>query len=454
MIKRFNLRNDYRELPPALVHYLIAVSVAGPASALLWIARAPLSDRPDRWLGFLILTVLACLAERFPIHLTHKTYVNVASAVYVAMLLTLPLQVCGVAALVAAAIASILRGRSNPDLDAAEGLFNIGQTALYVTGAAVCVFVVDRPNADALSIGDIALVQVLVASVALHVFNSLLVAGASARHLGIQTLRVWRQNLLIDIGPHCGMTAVGLSAAQLGYASPLLIPTLVIPAVLVHRAVRGSVELRQNVRHALESLIEIVELRDPYTAGHSRRVAQIAREIALEMGLTAEEADRIEAAGNLHDLGKVAIDPAILQKPGQLTDSEWAEMKRHPIYGASVLNRFEKYREGVDLIRGHHEAWDGSGYPDGLRGDAIPLGARILAVSDAYDALTSDRPYRKGMDPERARGILRDGAGVQWDADIVAALLRLQSPQPLSIPTPNQDPQMPILHPQEQPAVA
>jgi hypothetical protein len=454
MIRRFIFWNDYRELPPALVRYLLAVSVAGPMAAMLWMLLAPPSDRPDRWLDFLILTVLACLAERFPLHLTHKTYINVASAVYVAMLLTLPLQVCGVAALVAVAISSILRRHSNPDLDAAEGLFNIGQTALYVTGAAVCVFIVDRPNADALSIGDIALVQVLMASITLHLFNSLLVAGASARHLGIRTLRVWRQNLLIDIGPHCGMTVVGLSAAQLGFASPLLIPTLVIPAVLVHRAVRGFVDLRQNVRQALESLIEIVELRDPYTAGHSRRVAHLARQIALELGLTAEEADRVEAAGNLHDLGKVAIDPAILQKPGQLTDNEWAEMKRHPVYGASVLNRFEKYREGVDLIRGHHEAWDGSGYPDGLRGAAIPLGARILAVSDAYDALTSDRPYRKGMDPNRAREILRDGAGIQWDAAIVAALLRLQSPQPLPLPTPNPDLEVPILHPQEQPAVA
>jgi hypothetical protein len=430
MIGRFNLWHDYQELPPALVRYLVAVTIAGPVAAVGWFFFAPTSDRPDRWLDVAILTLLACLAERFPIHLTHKTYVNVASAVYVAMLLSLPLSICGVAALVSATCAATLRWRNDPELGAAEGLFNIGQTAFYVTTAAVCVSAVDQWDVEALKVGDIPLIQILVASSALHLFNCLLVAGASARHLAVPILRVWRKNLLIDIGPHSGMTIVGLCAAQLGFASPILIPALAIPAVLVHRTAVGSVQLRQNIRQALESLVEVVELRDPYTAGHSRRVAQVARRIALEMGLTAEEADQIEAAGNLHDLGKVALDPAILLKPGKLTDAEWAEMKRHPVYGAAVLSRFESYREGIDLIRGHHEAWDGSGYPDGLHGEAIPLGARILAVADAFDALTSDRPYRKGMDHDRAVTILRDGAGKQWDADIIAAFLRLDAPEP------------------------
>jgi hypothetical protein len=449
MIGRFNVWNDYRELPPALVRYLGAISIAGPTVAVLWLFLAPTSDRPDRWLDVAILTLLACLAERFPIHLTHKTYVNVASAVYVAMLLTVPLSICGVAALAAASCAAAHRGRKNPDLGTAESLFNIGQTALYVSAAVICVSAFDQWHVESLKVGDIPVIQVIVASSVLHLFNCLLVAGASARHLAVPTIRVWRKNLLIDIGPHGGMTVVGLCAAQLAIASPILIPALAIPAVLIHRAAMGSVQLRQNVRQALESLVEVVELRDPYTAGHSRRVAQVAREIALEMGLTMEEADQIEAAGNVHDLGKVALDPAILLKPGKLDDDEWAEMKQHPVYGAVVLSRFESYREGIDLIRGHHEAWDGSGYPDGLCGEAIPLGARILAVADTYDALTSDRPYRKGMDRDRALSILRDGAGKQWDADIIAAFLRIEAPEPQPEPV-----ALPTVQLQNQPAVA
>ena len=423
--RRISSGIGYENLPRDLARYLILVSLGGPFTATAWIWFGPDSIRPDRWLLFGILTTLACLAERFPVHLTHKTYINVATAVYVAMLLAMPLPLCGLAALVAVTVAQVLRWLSNHEFGLAEPLFNIGQTALYVTSAAIAVSAIDRLIGQPPGVGDIPLVTVITASAVLHLMNCGLVAGASARHLGTPTIRVWQHTLLIDIGPHAGMTLVGLCAAQLGYASPLLVPALAVPAVLVHRAVQHSVTLRENVREALASLVEIVELRDPYTAGHSRRVAQLARQIALEMGMSDEEADAIEDAGQVHDLGKVAVDPAILLKPGKLTDAEWAEMKLHPVFGAEVLSRFESYRDGVPLVRGHHESWDGSGYPDQTVGHSIPLGARILAVADTFDALTSDRPYRSGMDRNRAADILREGAGKQWDPTVVGAFLSL-----------------------------
>jgi HD-GYP domain-containing protein (c-di-GMP phosphodiesterase class II) len=415
------------------VRYLLGVSLAGPIAAFGWMSVAD-SDLPPRWLALAVLTALACVAERFPIQLTHKTYISVATAVYVAMLLALPLPVTGVAALAAAIGAQVLRRLTGKDRGIAEGLFNVGQTALYVTGSAIVLSAADHAAISSPAIGDISLIHLLTASISLHLLNTALVAGASARHLGIGTRQVWQRNVLIDGGPHVGMTLVGLCAAQLAIGSPLLIPALAVPAILVHRAVTASVQLRQNVRLALESLVDIVELRDPYTAGHSRRVAEYARSIAEAMGLTAEEADVIQAAGHVHDLGKVAIDPAVLLKPGKLDDAEWAEMKRHPVFGAEALHAFAQYREGVELIRGHHEAWDGSGYPDGLRGTDIPLGCRILAVADTFDALTSDRPYRSGMERDRALAILRDGAGKQWDPAIIAAFLGLMGAEPLPIP--------------------
>jgi HD-GYP domain-containing protein (c-di-GMP phosphodiesterase class II) len=203
----------------------------------------------------------------------------------------------------------------------------------------------------------------------------------------------------------------------------LLLPVLGLPVHLVHRAQQQAVQLNEDTRDALASLVEVVELRDPYTAGHSRRVAELARALALQLGLTHEEADAIESAGRVHDIGKVAIDPTVLTKPGKLDDAEWAEMKRHPGYGADVVARFAAYPEGFRLVRHHHEAWDGTGYPDRIAGEAIPFGARILAVADTFDALTSDRPYRKGMGLDRALTILQEGADRQWDARIVAALV-------------------------------
>lgn len=172
----------------------------------------------------------------------------------------------------------------------------------------------------------------------------------------------------------------------------------------------------------MTALVDVVELRDPYTAGHSRRVATTARLLALHLDLTTEEADLIESAGRVHDIGKLAIDPMILIKDGRLTAEEWAETRRHPGLGADVVRRFSAYQHASHLVRHHHERWDGGGYPDGLAGAAIPLGARILAVADTFDAVTSDRPYRPGRSPEQALAILRDGAGSQWDAGVVAAM--------------------------------
>jgi HD-GYP domain-containing protein (c-di-GMP phosphodiesterase class II) len=259
----------------------------------------------------------------------------------------------------------------------------------------------------------------------MHLGNSLLVSGAAALHLELPFARVWRHNLMLDLVPHLALTLVGLAAAEIGISAPLLVPVLAIPAYLVHLAVRESVQLREETQLAVAALVEIVELRDPYTAGHSRRVAATAFEIALEVGLTAEEADVIRTAGSAHDIGKIVIDPAIVGKPGKLTESEWEEMQKHPAIGAEVLSRFSGYREGTAMVRGHHESFDGSGYPDALWADLIPIGARILAVADTFDALTSDRPYREGMSIARAREILAAGSGEQWDPAIVNALNRI-----------------------------
>jgi HD-GYP domain-containing protein (c-di-GMP phosphodiesterase class II) len=221
------------------------------------------------------------------------------------------------------------------------------------------------------------------------------------------------------------MSLMGICGAALGAETPLLIPALFVPAVLIHRAVSQSVRLRENMFESLAAMVEIVELRDPYTAGHSRRVAETARLIALHLGMTDEEADVVESAGRVHDIGKVAIDPAILTKASVLTDVEWTEMRLHPVLGAEVIGKFESYRSGVALVRSHHEAWDGSGYPDQLRGDAIPMGARILAVADTFDALTSDRPYREGKPVRDAIAILNNPNQQQWDPTVVRALIDL-----------------------------
>lgn len=180
--------------------------------------------------------------------------------------------------------------------------------------------------------------------------------------------------------------------------------------------------LRAETHAALGALVDVVELRDAATAGHSRRVSALARTLAMRLGLPEADVDRIRVAGLVHDLGKLAVDPAILTKGGPLTDAEWVQMRTHPVHGAAVVARFAAFGDGARLVRHHHEAWDGTGYPDRLAGEAIPLGARILAVADTFDTVTWGRVYQPAISTGAALAILRVGAGRHWDPRVVGAL--------------------------------
>lgn len=420
----------YDTLSPTLRRYLIAVSLLGPVVAAA-LASGAWHDWSHRQVLFgVLLTVLAALAERSSLQLTHHTHVSVDTAVYVAMLLIVPWSAVGALALLAIGIAAILRSYTTRRFDVPEKLFNLGQGALYVSAGAVCYGMLAHrwPAPRVGELGSVA--GVVGAATAMHLVNTGLVAVPAAMQAGTSPIRAWRQTFWLDLLPHLVLSVVGALAAAIVWDQPLVLPLVLLPGVLMQRAVRQSIQLRTETRRALASLVEVVELRDPYTAGHSRRVAATARALAEWLGLTAEEADLIESAGRVHDLGKVAIDPHVLLKTSKLDEDEWAQMKLHPVYGADVVARFAAYREGTALVRHHHERWDGLGYPDGLAGEAIPLGARILAVADTFDALTSDRPYRRGMDVERATGILKDGAGTQWDERVVAALVGMLAGTP------------------------
>ena len=175
------------------------------------------------------------------------------------------------------------------------------------------------------------------------------------------------------------------------------------------------------------SLVRTLEARDAYTQGHSDRVASIARLLSDEMGRTDEEGQRIHLSGMLHDIGKIGIPDATLNKPGKLNAEDFEQIKLHPTIGARILSGIPSLSHVLPGVQFHHERVDGQGYPDGLSGDSIPLDARILAVADGFDAMTSDRPYRRGMPFEKAVSILSDGAGTQWDAEAVEAFLQLES---------------------------
>jgi putative nucleotidyltransferase with HDIG domain len=185
---------------------------------------------------------------------------------------------------------------------------------------------------------------------------------------------------------------------------------------------------RQQQRSICQSLLALanaLEAKDPSTRGHSERVAELGRRLALAFGLDADEVAAVGEAGLLHDIGKIGVPETTLQKSGPLTPEEWHAMRRHPLVGAQIVAPFEFFARSAPLIRHHHERWDGSGYPDGLAGAAIPLGARIVAVADVFDALTSRRPYRPAIPRDAGLAQLLEEAGRTLDPQVVKTCVTL-----------------------------
>jgi response regulator RpfG family c-di-GMP phosphodiesterase len=175
----------------------------------------------------------------------------------------------------------------------------------------------------------------------------------------------------------------------------------------------------------LRALARAVDAKSPWTAGHSERVTEKALQIGRAMGLTPEALDDLHRGGLLHDIGKIGIPVSILDKPGKLNDEEFQLIRSHSGMGARILEPIAAYAKAIPTVLQHHEHFNGRGYPDGLAGEEISLGARILAVADVYDALVSDRPYRAGMDQGRVIGIIKEEAGKQFDPNVVEAFLEV-----------------------------
>ena len=189
---------------------------------------------------------------------------------------------------------------------------------------------------------------------------------------------------------------------------------------LINKFHNEQIISNSHLLDVVTSLANTIDAKDTYTKGHSTFVSRYSEALAKAIGLPEAEVERIRLGALLHDIGKIGIPENVLRKPTMLTDEEWEIMKQHPVIGAEkVLAPNESLRDLIPIVKYHHEHWDGSGYPYGLKGEEIPLSARIVAIADAYHALVSDRPYRKGLGVEKACEILKLGANVQWDKELV-----------------------------------
>ncbi len=236
---------------------------------------------------------------------------------------------------------------------------------------------------------------------------------------------IWKANFRDSIWNDLTVIPLGAVMAQLWLYRPWSVLALLLPLIVVRQSFQFIAEYQRQTREALVSMADAIDQRDPSTFQHSRRVAEVAGAIAEEMGLAREDVEIVRLAAQLHDLGKIGMSNALLFKPGRFDNQELAEFRRHPEIGADMIKSFRLFSEGQDLIRGHHERYDGKGYPLGLMGDNILLGSRILAVADSLDAMTSQRIYNSPLAIEEAVEELRKNKGTQFDPNAVEAFLQV-----------------------------
>ncbi len=184
-------------------------------------------------------------------------------------------------------------------------------------------------------------------------------------------------------------------------------------------------EKLQLINNTIKSLVQTLEAKDKYTEGHSRRVADTALALSARLGFDRREQEEIHLAGLFHDIGKIGVKESILHKMGKLTPEEYENIKTHVVVGVKILDQIPQFKRIAKIIRHHHEFYDGSGYPDGLEGENIPIGGRILAICDAYDAMTTDRPYRSKLSVEQACAIILRNQGRQFDPKLIEHFMRI-----------------------------
>jgi putative nucleotidyltransferase with HDIG domain len=282
--------------------------------------------------------------------------------------------------------------------------------------------VVHRPAAVAYAAVQEMVVQTAL-STAFLILLSLLVAGIAARRLSfpIQRLAETANEVAAgNFGKRIAVEAAGSELEELAQSFNAMTDEVQSAIGRLEEAARQNRELFIG---SLQAFAAAIDAKDPYTRGHSERVARYSREIARAMGLSEELVERTWVAALVHDIGKIGVDDTLLKKGTTLSANEFEQMKLHPIIGARILDSIEQLRHVVPAVRGHHEAWDGSGYPDGLAGEGIPLLARIVAAGDTLDAVTTTRPYHEACSLEYALDRITELVGRRFDPKVVSALL-------------------------------
>jgi putative nucleotidyltransferase with HDIG domain len=405
------------------------------AAVAAFIAFTPHAGRVDPATAVVVL-LLMVLSEATAVPLPGGGYVSVGAVLDLACLLILGPVYTAWFNVLATLITQALVLRK-PPVRVVHNMAIFGLTAF----AAGYAFIATGGRVGHLEVArDI--LPLLTCGIVYFLCNSIFVSTVIGLTTGPGIWRQWQRIFLHGMLHHLSFIALGtlIAVVYLG-VGPVGLVLFGIPFLVARHSFQLYVEIRNDLKDFVRALSEVLEEVDPYTRQHSVRVSQYAIRLARGLKLSEREVDEIEYAALVHDLGKIGPHHQhILQKPGSLSHEEQRTLRGHPAAGAEIIKRVRALKRSAEIVRSHHERPDGRGYPFGLMSDDVPVGARILNVSDAFDAMTSDRPYRRALSVDSALRELDQGAGTQFDREVVACLLRLnaQGQFPL-IPSPSSE---------------
>jgi HD-GYP domain-containing protein (c-di-GMP phosphodiesterase class II) len=392
---------------------VLSMVAAARAGDLTW------SWRSAFFAAFIALAIVA--VEYFKIELPAASfglYLTLGAVLGLAAGLSLDPWLAGLA-MMAASITTDVISRSKP----LQVLINASNLALATVAAAAAYrLIADTTQTPLGSVTNIS--AALLAAFVYAMVNTWGLAIVVAPVLGESPYRLWRSSFSPWIYV-VSLMSLGSLIPVLADQHPLALLVLAVPLLGSHFAQRALRNVQEETQATMAGLADALEVRDAYTSQHSIRVTTLVEAILDEMPyLPSDTRKMIMDAARIHDLGKIGIRDAALLKQGPLTAEEFEEVKRHSSIGAELVGRLAIYRRSAAIVRHHHERWDGRGYPDGLKGEQIPLGARIIAVADSFDAMTSDRPYRRALSFEAAVAEIQRNSGTQFDPKVVEAFLR------------------------------
>ena len=393
--------------------FVVAVIGSGAAGLVAAAAWSPLPHAID--LSVLaILFLLAAIPRLWPTHLSTKMKVTTDdTATFAAALLY-----GAVIAMMLALVASIVPSRLPTKTPLYNRLFN-SATRVLALGSAATVYVLTAGDGGILANP----LAVALAAGVNYLVGTALVDMVVALQLRRDPIASWWPVHRRDLAYHAGLYGLGALAAIAAGVQPWAVVFVVAPVALTLLLLRHASRLAQQTRAAIIQLADLIDRRDKYTYGHSQRVAAYANRLARRMKLAPSQVDLVTEAARLHDLGKITTPDDVLLKRGELEGAELSVMREHSEVGYQLLARLPDFWEGAALVRAHHERADGTGYPLAIAGPDLPLEASIIAVCDAYDAMSSDRVYRRALSWRQIKDELQRGRGTQWDSRVVDACL-------------------------------